>query len=433
MKKLIGIRKEDKNIWERRVPLIPDHIKKLKEDYGIETIVQPFPRRIISEEEFINAGATVKEDMSECPVIIAVKEVPIKLLQPEKTYIFFSHTIKAQEYNMPLLKKIIDLKCTLIDYECITDEKKKRLVFFGYFAGLAGMIEALYGLGERLKSLGYESPLLKLKQAYQYKDLNDAEEHIKEIVDEIKLKGMPEEFAPYVFAFAGYGNVAKGAQKIFDLLPHKVVTPDELKNLSSKEKNLFYKVVFKEGDLAKPINENDKFELNDYYKNPEKYESNFDQFINKIDVLINCIYWDDRYPRLVTKEYLKNNPEPKLKLICDISCDIDGSIEITHQVTAPDMPAFVYNAETDEYKKGFDGKGIVDIAIDNLPTELPYDSSVSFSDALYPFIPGIVKADLTKTFDGTGFPDEIKRAVIVYKGELTPDFKYLEEFLPNDR
>lgn len=292
------------------------------------------------------------------------------------------------------------------------------------------MIEALYGLGQRLKHFGFETPLLKVKQAYQYDHVEEAENHLREIAEEIKTKGMPEEFAPYVFAFAGYGNVSKGAQQIFDVLPHKVITPAELKNLNNKEKNLFYKVVFKEEDLSKPINENAKFELQDYYNNPENYESQFDDFINRIDVLINCIYWDDRYPRLVTKEYLKKNPETKLKLICDISCDIDGSVEITHQVTTPDMPSFVYNAETDEFKKGFEGKGVVDIAIDNLPTELPYDSSISFSNSLYPFIPRIVNADLEKPFDGAGFPDEIKRAVIVYKGELTPDFKYLEEFLP---
>ncbi|MBU2493410.1 MAG: hypothetical protein KJ571_12350 [Bacteroidetes bacterium] len=431
MRKIIGIRREDKNIWERRVPLIPEHVKILKEKSGVESIVQPFPRRAFSDEEFINAGAVINEDMSDCQVIIAVKEIPIKLLQPDKTYLFFSHTIKAQEYNMPLLKKIIDLRCTLIDYECITDEKGRRLVFFGRFAGLAGMIETFYGLGQRLKNMGYDTPLLKVKQAYEYEHVEDAENHLKEIAEEIKNIGMPEIIAPFVFGFAGYGNVSKGAQQIFNILPFKEISPEELLMLNGKENKIFYKVIFKEEDLAKPINNSDQFELSDYYKHPEKYTSKFEKYLDKIDVLVNCIYWDDRYPRLVTKKYLSSAPDKKVKLICDISCDIDGSIEITHKVTVPDMPAFVYNPKDDSYTNGFAGEGIVNIAIDNLPTELPVDSSKAFSDALSPFIPGIINADLNKSFDENDFPDEIKRAVIVYKGELTPEFKYLEEYLPS--
>lgn len=431
MKKIIGIRREDKNIWERRVPLTPEHVKKLNDQFDINTVIQPFPRRAFSADDYKSAGAKVKEDLTECPLVVAVKEIPSELLQPEKTYIFFSHTIKAQEYNMPLLKKIMDLKCTLIDYECITDEKGRRLVFFGKFAGLAGMIETLYGMGQRLKNLGYRTPLLNVKQAYEYDHVEDAEKHLKEIAVEISEKGMPEEFAPYVFGFAGYGNVSKGAQQIFDILPLEVISPSELKNLNSKEKSKFYKVVFEEKDLAKPKNSTQLFDLNDYYNHPEKYESNFEEYLNKIDVLVNCIYWDDRYPRLVTKEYLKNNTGSKLKLICDISCDIDGSIEITHQVTEPDMPAYVYNPRNGSISNGYDGEGVVNIAIDNLPTELPVDSSKAFSDALSPFIPGVINADLENSFDECDFPDEIKRAVIVYKGELTPAYKYLEEHLPS--
>ena len=197
MKKMIGIRREDKNIWERRVPLIPEHLAKLKKEFGIDTIIQPFPRRAFLDSEFTNVGVNVTEDLSKAPVVFAVKEIPIPLLQNDKTYIFFSHTIKGQDYNMPLLQRVMDLNCTLIDYEAIADENGKRQVFFGKYAGLAGMIDALYGYGIRLKNLGFENPFLKLKPAYEYKDSHEAKQEIAKIGEEIKSE---KNFTPFLFA-----------------------------------------------------------------------------------------------------------------------------------------------------------------------------------------------------------------------------------------
>ena len=429
MTKLIGIRREDKNIWERRVPLIPEHIKLLKDEFGIDTVIQPFERRAISAEEFIQAGAQFNEDINDAPVIIAVKEIPINLLKENKTYIFFSHTIKGQSYNMPLLQKLIDLKSTLIDYETIKDEKGRRLVFFGKYAGLAGMIDALHGYGLRLKELGFENPLLKIKSAYEYKDVDDAIEHIKEIAEEIKSNGMPGDKAPYVFGFAGYGNVSIGAQEIFDLLQHEVVSPEELAALNSKRTDIFYKVVFKEEHLVETVDPNNKFELYDYFNNPEKYKSKFHTYIPYLSLIVNAIYWNENYPRFMTKEYFKSVEKIKLDVICDITCDINGAVEFTVKSTDSDNPAYVYNPLDDSITDGYSGDGIVNIAVDNLPTELPKDSSVEFSNGLYKFIPGIVNADLSDSFENVDYPPEIKRAVILYKGELTPDYKYLEEFL----
>ncbi len=445
MKKLIGIRREDKNIWERRVPLIPEHLEKLKNAFGIDTIIQPFERRAFLDNEFIEAGVTVKEDLSEAPVVFAVKEVPIKLLQNDKTYIFFSHTIKGQDYNMPLLQKIMDLNCTLIDYEAIANEDGKRLVFFGKYAGLAGMIDALYGYGIRLKNLGFETPLLKLKPAYDYKSVEEAKEEIAKVGKEIEANGMAVEKAPFVFGFMGYGNVSQGAQEIFDVLPHKVIAPDDLKSLGDtsalrqssvqrklsnhKPNNFFYKVVFKEEHLVEPKNRDAKFELMDYFKNPEKYKSKFDEYIPYISLLVNAIYWTEASPRFLTKNYFKSKNEHKLDVVCDITCDIDGAVEFTVKSTPSDNPAYVYNPKDDSITDGYKGSGILDIAVDNLPTELPRNSSIEFSTSLNKFVPGIVNADKTKAFDAAGFPPEIKRAVIVYNGELTPKYNYLEEFL----
>lgn len=432
MKKLIGIRREDKNKWERRVPLVPEHVGKLKTEHNVETILQPFERRSIGRTEYEAAGAAFNEDLSECPFILAVKEIPVDLLMPEKTYMYFSHTIKGQDYNMPMLKKLMDLKCTLIDYECIKDEKGRRLVFFGKYAGLAGMIDAFYGYGQRLKNEGFETPLLKIKPAYEYADLKDAKKHISAVAKEIAEVGLPAEKAPYVFGFAGYGNVSQGAQEIFDIMPHKVVEPDELGSMTGKSNKQFVKVVFKEEHIVKPAAMSIPFELQDYFKHPEKYKEKFQEsYLQYLSVLINAIYWDERYPRLLTKNYLKKHPDQKLDVVCDISCDIDGSIEFTYKATESDNPAYVYNPTTESFEDGFGTNGIVNIAVDNLPTELPKDSSYEFSKSLIPFIPGIVAADMDVPFDKCDLPQEIKHAVILYKGELTPAYKYIEEYLTN--
>ena len=168
MKNVLGIRREDKNEWERRVPLIPEDIKELQKKYGIKTIVQPSPIRIFSDEEYKNTGAEISEDLSEAVIVFAVKEIPKDLLGQGKTYVFFSHTIKGQPYNMNMLKRLMDLKCNLIDYERVVNEKNMRLIFFGRHAGLAGMIEAFYAFGQKMKLKGYNTPFAKVKQAYQY-------------------------------------------------------------------------------------------------------------------------------------------------------------------------------------------------------------------------------------------------------------------------
>ena len=159
MKRVIGIRREDKNEWERRVPLIPADVDQLAKEHKIEFVVQPSPIRIFKNEEYHSAGATISEDLATCSAVFAVKEIPEELFQEGKTYIFFSHTIKGQEHNMPMLKKMMEKKCQLIDYEKVADDKGRRLIFFGNFAGYAGMIDTLWalgtatGLGRHTKSL----------------------------------------------------------------------------------------------------------------------------------------------------------------------------------------------------------------------------------------------------------------------------------------
>jgi len=429
----IGIRREDKNKWERRVPVVPEHVAELKEKFDIITIIQPSHIRVFSDEEYRQAGAIVKEDLSDSNIVFAVKEIPISFFQPGKTYVFFAHVIKGQKYNMPMLKKMMELGCNLIDYEKITDEKGRRLVFFGRYAGIAGMIDTLWAFGQRLKLKGISTPLENVKQTIHYESLSDIKKHLTEIGEKISDQGLPESISPLIVGFAGYGNVSRGAQEILDILPVEEISPGELSSTSSNySTNVVYKVVFKEEDLVEKINNpSENFELKDYYEHPEKYKSAFEQYIPHLSILMNCIYWDARYPRLITREFIKKKfyRDFKLQIIGDISVDIEGAIELTKKVTTPDNPVFVYNPKTEDITDGYTGEGIVVMAVDNLPCELPRESSTSFSETLMRFIPDIVKADFSVDFEDLNLPSEIKKAVILHHGKLTPDYEYINKFL----
>jgi len=424
MKKILGIRKEIKNKWERRVTLTPTAVKELKDNFGIKTLFQLSEKRIFDDQDYIDAGAEAREILDEAEIILAVKEIPIKHILENKIYLFFSHTIKGQPYNMPLLQTLIDKKCTLIDYEPIKDENDRRLVFFGRHAGYAGMVNGLFTLGRRLKSLGIPNRFEQIKQAKDYPNLDAAKDVIKELGSEIKL---PERINPLVIGITGYGNVSIGAQKILDLLPVTKIEPNDLL-ANELEKNKIYKVVFKEEDLVEKV-DGGNFDLEEYYNEPEKYQSKFEQYLPKINLLVNAIYWEEKYPRLVTKEFTSKNKLINLIAIADLSCDINGSIEMTEKATPSDNPVFIYNPQTDSIKDGFNGDGIALMTVDNLPAEIPVESSEWFSKSLMPLVPKLFEADYSKSFEELDLSPELKNACVVFKGELTPNYKYLKEFL----
>ena len=174
-----------------------------------------------------------------------------------------------------------------------------------------------------------------------------------------------------------------------------------------------------------------KFDLQEYYNHPNLYRSIFQQYINRMTIIMNCIYWDEKYPRLITKKFLEENYTGQLKLqvVGDISVDINGAIEFTEKSTPPDNPVFVYNPVKDDIIDGYNGNGVVVMAVDNLPCELPRESSKEFSNSLWHFIPGIVKADFSQNFESLLLPPEIKKAVILHHGKLTPDYQYINKFL----
>ncbi len=195
---------------------------------------------------------------------------------------------------------------------------------------------------------------------------------------------------------------------------------------------MIYKTVFKENDISKPKDEAVQFELQDYYNHPEKYENQFEQYVPHISVLMNCMYWDDKYPRIVTKDLvmdLQKSNNLRLEVVGDVTCDPDGSIEFMHKGTPIEDPVFVYNPISKEAKDGFDGDGILVMAVDILPSELPREASETFSDALFPFMEAIGKADFMADFEDIDIPNPIKGAMILCHGELTPDYRYIAEYL----
>jgi saccharopine dehydrogenase (NAD+, L-lysine-forming) len=434
MEKIIGIRREDKNEWERRVPLVPADVRWLKETHGIRTIIQPSAIRTFSDDEYRRAGAEVSDDLSRAGAVFAVKEIPASLFQEGKTYVFFSHTIKGQEYNLPMLKTLAARRCNLIDYERVLNEKNQRLIFFGRYAGLAGMLDTLHGFGMKQQARGIDSPFARIRQAYQYASLEEAKAAVEAVGAEIDERGFPQELCPLVVGFAGYGNVSRGAQEIFDLLPHKVLSAEALvemiDNFSSDTLNLV-KVVFSEDDMVRPLQ--GTFDLQDYYARPERYESQFENYLPLLSVLVNCIYWTEKYPRLVSKEYLKNRTvmesTPRLQVIGDISCDINGSIEITREATKPDAAYYTYFAEEDRFADGVQPLGVTVMAVDNLPCEFPRESSIEFSSVLREFVPGIVAADFDRATEELELPQPIRKALVLHQGVFAPEYRYMNEFI----
>ena len=429
MERRIGIRREDKSKWERRSPLTPSDVAFLDSAHSIKTTVQPSQIRVFQDNEYKELGTEVSENL-DVPVIFGIKEIPPDLFREDKIYVFFSHTIKGQEYNMPMLKRMMEKRDTLIDYECFRDENDNRLIAFGKYAGIAGMIESLWAAGKRLEWEGYKTPFLHIKRPIEYPSLNHLKKDSEKLGKEIKEKGLPEELSPFVIGIAGYGNVSSGAQELLRYFPVEEIKAEELESLKDNPHTL-YKVVFREEHLVRRKDEK-SFNLQDYYDNPEHYEGVFFKYLPYITILINAIYWEEKYPRLITKEYLRKNYNKelaKLKVIGDISCDIEGANECTMVCTEPDNPVYVYNPENGTIKYGIEGDGIVIMAVDILPTELPRESSIYFSNILKGFIPEIVNASYPGDFNKCTLPLPIKRAVILYKGELTPPYQYLKRFL----
>jgi alanine dehydrogenase len=430
----IAVRRETKSPLERRTPITPDLVGRLVKGSNVEVVVQPSARRVFHDKEYVRAGATMAENLAESKVILGVKEIPPELFQPKTAYVFFSHVIKGQPFNMPMLAKMLELGCTLIDYEKICDENGQRLIFFGRFAGLAGMIDSLWALGQRLRREGFPTPLASIEQAYAYDSLHDAKVAIRKAGERIASDGLPVELTPLNVGIAGYGNVASGVREILSELPTRDVKPDNLAStFEDPSPHCLYQTTFREEDLVEPTKKARAFELQDYYDHPEGYRSVFDQYLPHLTVLMNCNYWDERYPRLVTRDQLRTlwsgDSPPRLRVIGDLACDIEGAVECTLKSTEYSDPIYVYDPIEETISSGVDGSGPVVLAVDILPAELPREASEEFTSALAPFLPALAAADFDVPFEELKLPPELLGAVIAHRGELTPDYAYIEEHL----
>ncbi len=432
---VIGIRREDKSEWERRVPLVPADIDGLVRDRGLEFVVQPSPIRVFGDDEYAAAGAAVDEDLAAAGVVFAVKEIPTAELRARTAYVYFSHTIKGQTRNMPMLGHILEVGATLIDYERIADEKGRRLIFFSVHAGYAGMIEGLNCLGRRLQHLGRETPLAEVRHAWQYPSLGAAEDHLRELGRRIAAEGLGGG-QPLMIGIAGYGNVARGCRHILDCLQVPEVEVADLPAAAGGDPGAtgpLLQVVFREEHMVEPKAAEAHFVLQDYYQRPRNYRGVFERHLPHLDLLMNTIYWEERYPRLVTRKWAKNawaqERQPRLQVIADISCDIGGSVELTQKAPQPDNPCYVYEAATGELIDGVEGAGPVIMSVDNLPCELPRESSEHFSAVLRDMVPILAETDFGCDFASLNLPPYLKKAVIAHRGELAPDYRYLKEFL----
>jgi alpha-aminoadipic semialdehyde synthase len=429
------IRAEDKNRWERRSTIVPRDLKEIVEISAAESYIQKSEKRYFSLDEYQKAGARETDSMMPGDIIFGVKEIPVEKIIDNKTYFFFSHTIKGQAENMPLLKKVMQSASTLIDYEKITDEQGRRLVYFGPFAGDAGAIDILWLMGKHWAHKGITTPFEKVKQALNYLSVADAKKELTLIGKQIKKDGLAPEISPLIIGILGYGNVSKGAQGIFNTLPVEYIKAEDLQDFAEKDKHdnhKVYVVVFEERHIVKR-KDSAEFNLQDYFTHPENFEGDFEKYLPYLTLIVNAVYWEKRYPKFVTWQGLerlfRQNNNPKLCGIADITCDVNGSVECNVKTTDSGNPAYLVNPVTRDIIDGVKGDGIVVLAVDNLPAELPADSSTFFSNLLKPFIPDILKTDFSQSFENLALPPQIKRAVIVHQESLTPGFEYLEKFI----
>ncbi|XP_033972953.1 alpha-aminoadipic semialdehyde synthase, mitochondrial [Trematomus bernacchii] len=440
---VMAIRREDINPWERRAPLAPKHVKELT-NAGVKVLLQPSNRRAIHEKYYMRAGAVVQEDLSEASLIIGVKRPPEEKIIPRKTYAFFSHTIKAQEANMGLLEDLLSKEVRLIDYEKMVDANGFRIVAFGQWAGVAGMINILHGLGLRFLALGHHTPFLHIGMAHNYRSVSQAIQAVRDCGYEISMGLMPKSIGPVTFCFTGTGNVSKGAQDILNELPVEYVEPHELKDVSEigEMSRVYATVLSRHHHLMR---KSDGFyDPMEYEDHPELYTSHFRTSVAPYTTcLINGVYWDPHTPRLLRRidaqkliRPLKKSPPAtegaphlphKLLAICDISADTGGSIGFMNECTTIDKPFCMYDADQHVDHDSVEGNGILMCSIDNLPAQLPIGATDYFGDRLFPYLWEMLPSDASRPLDEEDFSPQVRDAVITSNGVLTPKFEYINK------
>lgn len=400
MKKVkLGIIKEGRIPPDLRTPLTPSNCKDLLEKYSdLEIYLQPCSYRCYTKTEYEKTGVIVQQDLSNCDILLGIKEVPVNELIPGKTYLFFSHTIKKQVRNQELLAQIIRKKIRLIDYEALTYDNGVRIIGFGKFAGIVGTHNGFIAWGNKTGTY-------KLKPAHQCKDYN-----------ELKLQYKSFTLPPFKIVLTGSGRVSNGALELLEFLKIKKITPEQFLS-----KN-FNEAVYVQLDIHELYSLKNDSQWNDaeFFNHPEKFISLFKPYTESCDLLINGIYWSPKAPILFSLEEMKSK-NFRIKVIADITCDIEGSIPCTYKATTIEDPVFGYEPLTNKIVSPYQNNAIDIMAVDNLPCELPRDASAMFGQSLI--------KDVLKYLINAPDNPIISRATITRNGDLTPRFEYLRGFL----
>ncbi|MDI1321462.1 MAG: NAD(P)-dependent oxidoreductase [Algoriphagus sp.] len=396
----IGIIREGKNPPDKRTPFTPDRLKVLARTYvdRLSFQVESSPFRCYADEEYREAGIEVVEDISDCDMLFGVKEVPVSQLIPEKTYFFFSHTIKKQPRNRNLLQAILEKNIRLIDYEVLKDESGNRVVAFGRWAGIVGAYNALWTYGKK-------TALFDIKRAYECFGQQELNQELQKV-----------QLPPVKIVVTGAGRVGGGVLEILNKLGIRQVSTYEFLHFYFEEP-VFTVLHSEDYNRRKSDGGFDKAE---FYSNPELYESHFLKFAEAGEILIGAAYWDPEAPKLFE---LKNLAEDdfSLSVIADVTCDIDGSIPTTIRASTILDPVYDIERSTGKEIPAFGSQSSISVmAIDNLPCELPREASMEFCGQLEKWVlPALLEENAPI----------LERATIARDGDLTLEFMHLTDYV----
>jgi alanine dehydrogenase len=394
-----GIIKERKSTPDRRVVFTPDELARLKELHPeISIKVESSDIRAFSDEEYKKAGIEVTDDINDCDVFFGVKEVPVENLIPNKKYFFFSHTVKKQPHNRKLLQALLDKNIDFYDHETIVNENNVRLIGFGKYAGFVGAYNSF-------RAFGIKFELFKLPKAASLSGKVDMISHLKRLV-----------LPPIKIVNTGTGKVGSGVKEILDAIKIKEVS---VENFLTKN---YTQPVYVQIDVLDYNVRKDGQVLNfsDFYQNPADYISSFERFTKVSDIYITGHFHNNEAPDILTREMLLAK-DCKIKVVADISCDVDSSIACTVRPSTIEEPLYGYLPIENKEVDVFHPAAIVVMAVDNLPCELPIESSEGFGKM---FMEYVIPAFFNGNQDGI-----LKRAKMTEKGKLTPRFAYLQDYV----
>lgn len=395
----IGLIREGKIPPDKRVAFTPLQVEEIEQRFPhVKVLCESSEIRCFKDEEYKALDIEVTNDIQDCDILMGIKEVPIPSLIAGKTYLFFSHTLKKQPYNRKLLQAALQKKITLIDYEALKDKQGNRLVAFGRYAGIVGAYNGLWTYGNRYKSF-------TLRRAFECFDVND-----------LKLELGKVKLPPIKILLTGAGRVGKGAMETLDSARIRKVSIHDF--LYRKFDEPVY-IQLSSGDYH-TRKEGGHFNREEFHHYPDRYFSHFVDFTKVTDILLAGAFWNPKAPVLFTREDMLSS-DFRIRIIADITCDINGSIPSTQRASTIPDPIYDYDPVTNSIHPPFSNKAFVSVmAVDNLPCELPRSSSEEFGRDL---IDRILKPLLTEDSEGV-----IERATITSKGQLTNHFAYLQDY-----